>query len=95
MKFLLDYNFTDEEIENLSGNIPPLLLEGIFNSYRLVSKNLDYIKDMGVRNYKEVFTKFYDMFLMDNSNFKNIFAKYDKSDLVDKIEANADIIEFL
>ena len=73
MKFLLDYDFSDKEIQELSANIPPLLVESIFNSYRLVSKNLDSLKELGIQNSKEIFTKFYDMFLMDNSNFMNIF----------------------
>ncbi len=95
MKFLLDYDFSDKEIQELSANIPPLLVESIFNSYRLVSKNLDSLKELGIQNSKEIFTKFYDMFLMDNSNFMNIFNKYDREDLVEKIKKNPDIVEFL
>lgn len=95
MKFLLDYNFTEEEINRFNENVPPVLLEALFNSYRLVSHNLDSLKEMGVRNYKEIFIKFYDMFLMDNSNFMNVFNKYDREDLVEKLDRNADIVEFL
>ena len=95
MRFLLDYDFTEEEIQNFCANVPPVLLECIYNSYRLVSENLDYMKKMGVHNCKDIFIKFYDMFLMDNSNFVNIFNKYDPEDLVDKIDSNAEIVEFL
>jgi hypothetical protein len=95
MKFLLDYDFTEEEIANFSENVPPVLLECILNSYKLVSTNIDFLKKLGVHNYKEIFTKFYDMFLMDYSNFASIFNKYDHDDLVLKIEQNADIVEFL
>lgn len=95
MKFLLDYDFTEEEITRFSENVPPVLLESIFNSYRLVSLNIESLKKMGVSNYKEIFIKFYDMFLMDNSNFMNVFNKYDREDLVAKLEKNSDIVEFL
>ena len=95
MKYLLDYDFTNEEIENLSANIPSLLLKCFLNSYRLVSKNIETLKEMGIDNYKTIFIKFYDMFLMDNSNFKAIFNKYDRDDLVEKIEKNPEIVEFL
>ncbi len=95
MKFLLDYDFTNEEIENFSANVPAMLLEQIFNSYRLVCKNMDTLKEYGVTNIKEIFVKFYDMFLMDHSNFLNIFNKYEKEDLVAKINQNVDIFEFL
>ena len=40
MKYLLDFGFTIDEIENLRSNIPPVLEEQLFNSYRLVSKNI-------------------------------------------------------
>lgn len=95
MNFLEEYGFTTEEIKNLTENIPPLLLEHLINSYTLVSKNLDYLKDLGVTNYKEIIIKFYDMFLMDNSNFLNIFKQYEKEDLLEKINNNYEIVEFL
>lgn len=95
MKFLLDYGFSDQEVEEFSENVPAKLLECIFNSYRLVAKNLDSLKEMGITNYKEIFKKYYDMFLIDNSNFMNIFNKYDREDLVDKLIKNPDILEFL
>ncbi len=95
MKFLLEYDFTEEEIENFSQNVPPLLVEKILNSYQLISKNIESLKNIGIQNYKNIFIKFYDMFLMDNSNFMNIFSKYDTADLVEKIDANYEIVEFL
>ncbi len=95
MKFLLDYDFTEQEIKDFSENVPARLLENLMNSYRLVSKNIDSLKEIGVTNYKEIFKKYYDMFLMDNSNFMNVFNKYDREDLVDKLNKNPDIVEFL
>lgn len=95
MNFLLEYNFNEEEIKNFCTDIPPLLYEHIVNSYKLVSKNIEFLKDLGVLNYKEIFIKFYDLFLMDSSNFISIFNKYEHDDLVAKINANADIVEFL
>lgn len=95
MKFLLEYGFTEEEINAFSENIPPLLEEQIFNSYALVGKNIEVLKDLGVNDYKNIFIKYYDMFLMDYSNFVNIFNKYERDDLVEKINNNIEIIEFL
>lgn len=95
MSFLLDYEFKEEEIKEFSKDVPPLLHEQILNSYKLVSQNIAFLKNLGVTNYKEVFIKFYDMFLMDNSNFMTIFNNYEREDLIDKISNNADIVEFL
>ena len=95
MNFLLDYGFDEEEIKVFSANIPPLLHEHILNYYLLIKRNIDYLKEIGIENYKEIFTKFYDMFLMDKSNFVNIFNKYDREDLVEKINKSADVVEYL
>ncbi len=95
MNFLLNYGFDEEEIKVFESNVPSLLFEQIINSYKLVSQNIDFLKNLGVQNYKEVFIKFYDMFLMDNSNFMNIFNNYEREDLIEKINSNALIVEFL
>lgn len=95
MNFLLDYGFNEEEIKVFGFNIPPLLHEQLINSYKLVSQNINSLTNLGIQNVKEVFVKFYDMFLMDNSNFMNIFNNYEREDLVEKINSNADIVEFL
>lgn len=95
MKFLLEYGFTDEEIQIFCENVPPLLHEQILNSYKLVVQNLDFLKNLGVITYKEVFVKFYDMFLMDSSNFMTIFNNYEREDLVAKINATPEVVEFL
>ncbi len=95
MNFLLNYGFNEEEIEVFASDIPPLLHEHILNYYKLVMENIEFLKEIGILNYKEIFIKFYDMFLMDKSNFMNIFNKYEREDLVEKINNNADIVEFL
>ena len=38
---------------------------------------------------------YYDMFLMDNSNFINVFNQYDRDDLIDKIQKDITIVEYL
>ena len=62
---------------------------------KLVSTNLKYLMDLGVKNYREIFLEYYDLFLLDHSNFMDIFNKYDREDLVDKLDKNVAIIEYL
>ena len=80
---------------NIQINSPKKLLDAIKEHKKLVGTNIDYLKELGVRNYKEIFINFYDMFLMDNSNFIEVFAKYDREDLIDKLEKNISIVEYL
>ena len=60
-----------------------------------VIMNLEYLNDMGVTNLIEIFVHYHDMFLMDNSNFVEIFNKYDQKDLVSKLAKNVQIMEYL
>ena len=95
MNFLKKYDFKKEDIEEFLTNSPMILTKEIEKHSKLVSKNIEYLKDLGVSNYQMIFKKYYDMFLMDHSNFIEIFAKYDRDDLIEKLEKNIAIIEFL
>ena len=95
MKYLEEYGFTSEEISNLEESVPSRLKEKLVESYKLVVQNLTFLKEFGVNNYKDIFVKYYDMFLMDYSNFTGIFNKYDKEDLIEKLNKNIEIVEFL
>ena len=39
--------------------------------------------------------KFYDMFLNDHSHFVRIFSKYEPEDLIEKLNKNIKVIEYL
>lgn len=95
MKFLDKMGFTKEEIEEVINNTPQLLLDKLKEHQKLVMTNISYLKELGVTNYKRVFINYYDMFLMDNSNFIEIFNQYDRDDLIDKIQKNVSVVEYL
>ena len=87
-------NILDNE-ELINNTIPESLRTDIINNKDLINTNITFLKDLGVTNYEEVFKKYYPMFLMDASNFKAIFNKYDHNDLLEKINKNMAIIEHL
>lgn len=95
MKFLEKYDFDKEVIANFLNNVPKKLIDAIKDNKKLVSENLSYLKDLGVNNYQEIFLEYYDMFLMDHSNFKEIFSKYEPEDLIEKLNKNIRIVEYL
>ena len=84
--------FIDEEISSI---ISSELRQDIENNQDLVKANINFLKELGIDNYQEIFKTYYPMFLMDTSNFKEIFNKYDISDLIEKIDKNIAIIEHL
>ena len=85
-------NFIDEDISNLVSDELRVDLE---NNANVVNANINYLKELGIENYKDVFKTYYPIFLMDPSNFQAIFNKYDIADLIDKIKKNITIIEYL
>lgn len=95
MKFLDKLGFKKEEIEDFVSNTPDMVVTKIKESQKLVTANIMFLKELGVQNYKEIFSEYYDMFLMDNSNFIGVFNKYDRDDLIDKLEKNISIVEYL
>ena len=95
MKFLENYDFTKEEIKGVSEKVPVKVGDVWKEKKKQVKSNLDYLKELGIVNYKEVFKNFYEMFLIEDSNFREIFEKYDRDDLIDKIAKNINIVEYL
>ena len=95
MKFLEKYEFKKEEIADFLNNSPKKLIDAIKGNKKLVCENINYLKDLGVTNYQKIFLEYYDMFLMDHSNFVSVFDKYEPEDLIEKLKKNIRIVEYL
>lgn len=95
MKFLENYNFSKEIIADFLNNSPKKLIDAIKDNKKLVGENIEYLKDLGITNYQDIFLEYYDMFLIDHSNFVEIFAKYEPEDLIEKLNKNIKLVEFL
>lgn len=95
MMYLKELGFEDEIISIMCANIPAQAVEQLEENKSVVTYNIKYLIDLGVTNYVDAFVKFYNMFLMDNQTFEDIFSKYDREDLVAKLEKNVAIMEYL
>lgn len=95
MNYLEQYGFNKEDLNTLSFTVPTSIKKNLEKQKKLVEANLSFLKNLGIANYQNVFMKFYDMFLLDNSTFKDIFDKYETEDLIEKIKKNVDIVEYL
>ena len=88
MKFLEKYDFNKEDIADFLNNSPKKLIDAIKDNKKLVCANIEYLKDLGVTNYQQ-------LFLMDHSNFVKIFSKYEPEDLIEKLKKNIRVFEYL
>ncbi len=95
MKFLEKFGFQKKDIEALKENSTSALIKELEANKKLVSKNLEYLSNVGVKNLSEIFINYHDMFLMDNSNFVEIFNKYDPQSLIEKLAKDVRIMEYL
>lgn len=95
MKFLESLDFSKEIIADFLENSPKKLIDAIKDNKKLVSANISYLKELGITNYQDIFLEYYDMFLIDHSNFVEIFSKYEPEDLIEKLQKNIRIVEYL
>ena len=95
MMYLKDLGFEEDVINSLLEELPSGAVEKITEHEETITANIKYLKDLGVSNYVEAFVRFYNMFLLEPSTFDEIFSKYDKDDLIIKLEKNVAIMEYL
>lgn len=95
MSFLKDFAFDDADINEYINNTPDKIKELLEENIELVKVNLKYVKDLGITTYKEIFINYPDMFLMDASNFEEMFSKYNTEELIAKLNNNYKMVEYL
>lgn len=93
--YLENLGFNEEVINTMKKNIPELAIKKIEENEEMVTANIRYLMDLGINNYVDAFIKFYNIFLIDNQTFDEIFSKYDSEDLIAKLEKNVAIMEYL
>lgn len=95
MTYLLDYEFNQQEINEFKAANKAFITEKLDEFQELAKKNMLFLKSLGVVNYKEIFKRHAEMFLMDSEAFKEIFERYDREDLIEKLKNNPDLVEQL
>lgn len=95
MNYLKKLGFEEDIIKLINKNIPMEAINNLTSEENVVTQNIQYLKDLGISNYVDAFVRFYNMFLLDNDTFDSIFSKYDKEDLIIKLEKNIAIMEYL
>ena len=83
------------EVSEFRRSISDEMMETLEKNKKLVKANSEYLQELGVQNVKDLFQVYYEMFLIDHSNFESIFNQYDREDLVEKLAKNIEIIEYL
>lgn len=93
--YLKELGFDEKLINQMIENIPECSQKKLTDQKETVTTNINYLKELGVENIPEAFVKFYNMFLLSPQEFDEIFSKYDREDLVEKLHKNVAIMEYL
>ncbi len=95
MMYLKELGFEEDVINSLLEDLPSGAVEKITEHQETITTNINYLKELGISNYVDAFLRFYNMFLLEPTTFDEIFSKYDREDLIAKLEKNVAIMEYL
>lgn len=88
LTYLYDFGLDSSDLENLKDNVDEKTYSELSLFEGIVKENLQFMKDFGVANYIQVVVKYPEIFLRDGESFRNIFSKFDREDLLQKVEKN-------
>lgn len=94
-RYINKLNISEKEIEKIIFNNPKVIIEQLRLKQDLVETNFNFLVNLGITNVKNIFVNYAEIFLLDSSLFKRKFLKYNKEDLIEKLDANMDIVLFL
>mgnify|MGYP004610822221 FL=1 len=95
MSFFEKFGFLEDEQKEYEDITPEEIKKMITKHNKLVETNLQFLKDLEINTYKEIFINYPDMFLMDASNFEKYFNRYEKEALQEKLNTNFKVVKFL
>lgn len=88
LNYLYSIGLDSKDVEILKGNVDDKTFGELSVFEPIVLENIKYMKDFGISNYADVVIKFPNIFLRDAESFKNVFSKFDKEDLIQKVAKN-------
>ncbi len=88
LKYLYDFGLDKSDIETIKDTTDDNTYSELSLFEGLISENIKYMREFGISNYSQVIVKYPEIFLRDAESFKNVFSKFDKEDLIQKVEKN-------
>lgn len=93
LTYLYDFGLNSRDLDSLKENVDERTFSELTLFEGLVKENLQFMKDFGLNNYIQVVVKYPEIFLRDAESFKNIFSKFDRDDLLQKVEKNVAVFK--
>ncbi len=93
LTYLYDFGLDSRDLDSLKENVDERTFSELTLFEGLVKENLQFMKDFGLNNYIQVVVKYPEIFLRDAESFRNIFSKFDRDDLLQKVEKNVAVFK--
>ena len=93
MEYLYEFGLDNTDIEILAESLDDNLFSDFTLLKNLIKANINYIKDFGITNYNKIVVKYPEIFLRDTSSLENVLSKFDKDDLIQKVENNPAVLK--
>ena len=93
LTYLCDFGLDSRDLDSLKENVDERTFSELTLFEGLVKENLQFMKDFGLNNYIQVVVKYPEIFLRDAESFRNIFSKFDRDDLLQKVEKNVAVFK--
>lgn len=88
LEYLFDFGLGIGDISLLKDNVDDNTFGELTLFEGIVKENIQFMKDFGIDSFAQVVIKYPEIFLRDGDSFKNIFSKFDRDDLIEKVEKN-------
>lgn len=93
MEYLYSFGLDANDIEEIKMNVDEETFSDLTLFENIVIENIQFLKDFGITNYSQVIVKYPEIFLRDAESFRNVFSKFDREDLIVKIQKNVAVIK--
>ncbi len=93
MDYLNNFGLDKDDINVIKENVSDEVYSDLTAFKKIVERNILFLKEFGVTNFKDVVIKYPEIFLRDAESFRNVFTKFDREDLISKVEKNPAVIK--
>lgn len=93
MEYLYEFNLDNTDIDIMTENLDADTYSDLTLFKNLIRDNVRFLQDFGIKNYNKILVRYPDIFLRDTSSLENVLSKFDKDDLIAKVENNPAVLK--
>ena len=99
MEFLLKYDMTDEDIEEIKNHNDEAIIQNVILNHKRVCEVIDYLIEVGIEKsvIKELFLEQIGMFFRTKEEIRDVFDEYEMDSIIKSLNYDVntvDLIEF-